>query len=308
MRTGDCAADGTEVFFVLEFIMRFSQRIGVTPKEIPIQVGSISTDLRNSLWNVVYAFYVQYEEEVRDWKNTNLGAIADLGHRHFFKLPIDTLPEYRYRYCEWLKDRFFKIKWHELYDFIEWLASYGAHWTSWSPGNVRFERSIKFVEQVNRTLEIENSGYRFVGKLITPITNETELSEIESALQSDVNAGSVSQHIESALALLSNKTSPDYRNSIKEAISAVEAAAQWATGDKNATLGQAIKLLEKSKPLHPALKEGLSKLYGWTSDSNGIRHALQETSNLELADARFFLVICSAFSNYLVDRTKSQES
>jgi len=52
--------------------------------------------------------------------------------------------------------------------------------------------------------------------------------------------------------------------------------------------------------MHPSLKQGFEKLYGYTSDDDGIRHALLDEANLDMEDARFMLVSCSAFVNYLV--------
>jgi hypothetical protein len=40
-------------------------------------------------------------------------------------------------------------------------------------------------------------------------------------------------------------------------------------------------------------------MYGSTSDAQGIRHALREEPTLDSDDARFMLVSCSAFVNYL---------
>ena len=51
--------------------------------------------------------------------------------------------------------------------------------------------------------------------------------------------------------------------------------------------------------LHGALKSAFNSLYGFTSDSNGIRHALLDETNLTFDDAKFMLVTCSAFVNYL---------
>jgi len=41
------------------------------------------------------------------------------------------------------------------------------------------------------------------------------------------------------------------------------------------------------------------KLYGYTSDADGIRHALLEEVTLDFDDAKFMLVACSAFVNYI---------
>jgi len=54
--------------------------------------------------------------------------------------------------------------------------------------------------------------------------------------------------------------------------------------------------------LHPALREALEKLYGYAGDDDGIRHALSDKSDLDSHDAKFMLVACSAFVNYLRGR------
>ena len=51
--------------------------------------------------------------------------------------------------------------------------------------------------------------------------------------------------------------------------------------------------------MHPALNKAFSTLYGYTSNAKGIRHALLEESTLDFEDAKFMLVACSAFINYL---------
>lgn len=66
-----------------------------------------------------------------------------------------------------------------------------------------------------------------------------------------------------------------------------------------ATLSDALKAMEKSGTLHPALKEGFMKLYAYTSDEGGIRHAMLDEPNLTAADARYFLLSCTSFVNYL---------
>ncbi len=100
---------------------------------------------------------------------------------------------------------------------------------------------------------------------------------------------------------MSSRTNPDYRNSIKESISAVESLALQIAKDNSGTLGAILKRFEASKKLHPALKTAFSSLYGYTSDANGIRHALLEEPNLSKADARFMLICCSAFIHYAID-------
>ena len=75
--------------------------------------------------------------------------------------------------------------------------------------------------------------------------------------------------------------------------------ARVVSGNEKATLGEALKVLEKSGKLHTALKDAFSKLYGYTNDEHGIRHAMLDVPDLSQADAKYFLLSCTSFVNYL---------
>jgi hypothetical protein len=127
-----------------------------------------------------------------------------------------------------------------------------------------------------------------------------EVESVETALQSPIDG--IRVHFAKALQLYSNRDSPDFPNSVKESISAVEAACKELTGLRDATLGKALNALHAKQPLHQDLKDALSKLYHWTSDHGGIRHSIKDAQKVERADAQFMLVTCSAFVNYLLTR------
>ncbi len=65
-----------------------------------------------------------------------------------------------------------------------------------------------------------------------------------------------------------------------------------------------VLILDKTKSVEE--KDGFKKLYGWTSDACGIRHGEYPDSFLcGESEARYMLIICSAFINYLI--TKLEE-
>ena len=71
-------------------------------------------------------------------------------------------------------------------------------------------------------------------------------------------------------------------------------------GDDKATFGKALATLETKFGLHSSLKESFSKLYDYSSDAGGIRHSMLESSvSVDFDDAKFMLVLCSSFINYL---------
>ncbi|MBC8320129.1 MAG: hypothetical protein H8E34_05345 [Bacteroidetes bacterium] len=105
------------------------------------------------------------------------------------------------------------------------------------------------------------------------------------------------------MSLLSDRKNPDYRNSIKESISAIESLCKILVGDNSKTLGKALKELRKKFEIPPSLLKAFDAIYGYTSSEGGIRHSLLEDDiTVGLEEARFMLVACSAFTNYLISK------
>lgn len=94
---------------------------------------------------------------------------------------------------------------------------------------------------------------------------------------------------------------------VRESIHAVEAMAVRLAPEKK-TLGAALAVLERDGHLHGGLKNAFSALYGWSSDEEGVRHALvfREEANVDEADALFLQGACAAFVSYLTARNSGR--
>ncbi|UPT65928.1 MAG: hypothetical protein M0D57_15640 [Sphingobacteriales bacterium JAD_PAG50586_3] len=210
------------------------------------------------------------------------------------KLPIDSIPIYPSDCTTVLKRIFFKFKW---YEFIEFSLK--------NHNSILDKKENLFIDEVNSVLISEFSSYRIVGGEFIEITSEGEIKEVESALENTSKLSGVKAHLNSALSLMADRTNPDYRNSIKESISAVESLCKIIANSPKATLGTALNILEKQGfEIHGALKDGFSKLYGYTSDGDGIRHSMLEESTISQEDARYWLISCSTFINYLIAKAE----
>ena len=239
---------------------RFSQRKGFKPVAEVIQIDSMNSELRNSLWNTL---------DVQIWSLDNLyvqyrmGSFSRALWFDFFKKPIDSRPATNDWILKEIRDYFFDSAWYEVYDFLEFVVEY-------------YQRDdSRLVMILNSILERELSGYRFVSGRLTDITNAQEIEMLETTLTGSQFAG-VDTHLQQALNLYANREKPDYRNSIKESISAVESMAKIVSREPKATLGDALKEIEKNGLLHKSLKQGFLSLYGYTSNADGIRHAIME--------------------------------
>jgi hypothetical protein len=277
----------------------FSERKGLKKVRTEVQIDSIDEALRNRLWNSLTRHYwsrgknlfpIPFMTDITDEMLKFLMNLWD----NYFKKSVDSLSGRWDSDIRKVKKYYYTCQWFEVYDFLEFVANNYPD----NGENSRFMRDCDII------LEKELSAYRFVGGKITQITSEEEISEIEEALQTPLKP--VRAHLEKSLELLSDKKSPDYRNSIKESISAVEAICRIIANNDKATLGKALDMIEKKDEieLHGALKRAFDSLYGYTSSAEGIRHALlDENISLNFEDAKFMLVSCSAFVNYLIAKT-----
>ena len=273
---------------------RFSQRICAVEASTVIQLESMSQPLRNSIWNFIVSLFDDGESGW--WR------IAEQSSQFFFKLPVDELPSYNALRREWIKKQFYALTWYEVYDFVEFIVE-------------RYERArdrqryrkdqLRLI--LNSIFEDDLSGYRFVGEELAPLSNPAEVAAIEAALATTSRTGlaGAHAHIEAALQLLGKRPDPDYRNSVKEAISAVEALAkQLGTADSQGLAG-ALNALGKKVSLHGGMRAGLLSLYGYTSDEGGIRHAMLEESSVGFDEAKYMVVACSAFVNFLAAKAEA---
>ncbi|MDX3914818.1 MULTISPECIES: AbiJ-NTD4 domain-containing protein [Olivibacter] len=279
----------------------FSQRIGLKPVREIIQRESADAVLRNQLWNALTIFYLK---RFGTWISETDKSIYFLINRIWVKYygnRLDELDSYTPKILNKLKDDFLTSSWNEMFDILEFIPN--NYELEVREGGYDNKTNKEFYILANKILEQNLSAYRFVDKLITEISSEEEMSSIEEAAQQTSKYKPVQTHLRRALELLSDRKSPDYRNSIKESISAIESFCCIATNNPKATLGQALKEAEKRHEIHPALKNSFSSLYGYTSDGGGIRHSLLSESSLKQEDAKFMLVACSAFVNYLLVKT-----
>jgi len=274
--------------------MRFSERHGFRSSRTIFQINSMDSDLRIGLWNLLSSnFFPQRVVKINN--DSIIREIVFIVYSKFLKITFDDIYEYwssDYRSPRMvIRKWYFGAEWYDVYDFIEFCFENLID-------NDRYYDIL--VENCNNVLADEGSGYRIVGGNFVQITSEVELDSIDAALMMDGVFTGVSTHIQSALSHLSRKNKPDFRNSIKESISAVEAVCCIIAGDTKATLGQALKKLESvGIDLHPSLRISFDKLYGYTSDADGIRHALIDDAHISYDDAKFMLVTCSAFVGYL---------
>ncbi len=222
----------------MERFIPFSERYGYeNPEEILKEnYENMTPRLRTRIWNLVVNLIRDMEEEqpfipfITHKKITNF--IWDFCGKSLDELymisRIGAIRDLR------TKINFDSWSWNKIYDFLEHIYRFLVH--EGEPKSLRQESEripvqeekynglhTKFESQVNQVLESEKAPYRMIKGCITPITNEKEIKAIKEALEKLDKFKPAKDHLYSSLKLLSDRENPDYTNSVKESISAVEA-------------------------------------------------------------------------------------
>lgn len=262
----------------------FSDRNKIETINIIIQKDDLDSRTRNGIVNLV-----DFLIETLEHKHS-LDDFYEYIYKAIFCLTSDEIPYYPSEQRKHITDGI-KSEWeyHEIFSFLEAILKWYK--------DKYYDDTIYTI--FNSLFEKECVGYRFINGEVTDIIDEVEIREIEQALDSNYSA--CKKSITKALNLLYNREKPDYSNSVKESISAIESMCNIILGTKKSTLGEALNKLEKNGvKIHGAMKSAFSSLYGYTSDKSGIRHNSGIDENTTFEEAKYMLVSCSAFLNYLI--------
>jgi len=273
--------------------MLFSERYGYKKAKM-LKPDEMPHSLKTKIWNTFYVFIFR-KAEVFERNNppTKLYAFTlhlwDLFFEKDLSMIIDAPPRIIIRK---ISRSFFSLKWFRIYDFIEFIFKYLPE--DCFPD---FIGTHEFQDMISDLFRIEKVPYQIVHGLIIPLLADEERSEIEKILNIPDTFTPVREHLNKALNLWADRQKPDYQNSIKESILAIESLVMIIEGEK----GTLTKLIEKLN-IHPQMKQGFKNLYNWTSDDSGIRHGESgESFPCDETEARYMLITSSAFINYIIN-------
>lgn len=271
--------------------MRFSERYGYEKPPVVIR-ETLTPDIKNS----IITFY------------DNLQVSLELQYGAFYDLSMHLWTEFfdkrkrDFKNGEEIIINFIEsseVTWYKKLNILEETIQYFYN----SYDDVSFLKPS--IYKLNNDFKRLNFAYRIIDGVVAEITSEQEIKAIETAIAE--NKFNIALHLNEALKKYSDKENPDYRNSIKESISAVEALNREITRENALNF----KKMEKEGLKVPSvLLEAFKKLYGYTNDSKtGIRHSLMDSSGEYVPgaeEALYMLVTCSAFINYLNSKLKSK--
>ncbi len=275
----------------------FSRRHGYEPLPEAMQLEHLSRELRIELWNLIRSLLIDKSSYYMD-----ATFFTDDGSRfiervlgRLMKRPEDEINTDYEATMTFFKDVVRKAKFHAVLDLIEFMSN-------------DYACRQPFAEQVQALFEHHAAPYRFdishprfhfsprgskeQGKAIQQAVDTLRQSKMDGA----------SSHLRKAAEAMN---AGRYAESVGNSIHAVESVACLIDPKAAKTLGPALKSLQDRGVLnHEALAKAFSALYGYSSNEQGIRHALLDRSeaNVGLDEAMFMYGACASFAAYLVSK------
>lgn len=272
----------------------FEQAEGLVPMPSQLAIGDISEEFRAVLWSEIHS-----RLELGRVMEASSAYLSDpwdtiLRDAHVFRdhLAIDEFPPRFKDIVTRVKTVIRAGRWSAVLGWLEFVLKHTA-----CPPD--------FPTALNSIMVHSRQAYRVFDRVvICPIGSDAERAAIEHAFAdlATTEFNGARTHLRKAAEQL---TAGHYADSVRESIHAVEATARVL--EPSGALSSALGRLENSAKIHRNLKHGFINLYGYTSEENGIRHALLDdgTAKVDEMDALFMIGACAAFVSYLINKARS---
>ena len=290
--------------------LTFSQAYGYEELPGPLQLEELNPEFRLKMWNLLYE-HVRWEFEygfspefnsdgdfVEPWHH-----ILQALHVDFRRLPIHALEQ---RNNQLMLERFVR----EYYPLLM-SEPFNSVFDLLTMVMRHKECPKDFITSTSSLFEACRLAYVLDVQPPPTIYPAVTIEEGQALLQAaaelrSIGLASAATHLRLASDYISQGS---YADAVRESIHAVESTARQFNPSAK-TLEPALKALERGGALHPALKKAFSNLYGYTSDEQGIRHALIDNPqpNVGQDEAIFMLGACASFSSYLARKHNTPTS
>ena len=277
--------------------LTFSERHGYESVPEPMKLEELSKDLRREIWNAMRRYLKNVLMNIYTGAS---GYRNERGYQLFENIlgeilrePEDKIDTSHDGILHQFKSLILQSNFNVVLDLIEIIVNRG-----WKDEEFVNRICKSFESYAAYYLDMSRRPYQFF-----PRSSKAQGEATQEAIKTIRDGGmeGAATHLRDAAAHINAQ---QFADSISDSIHAVESVARQID-PKSKTLGPALNSLEKAGLIkHPALKEAFSKLYGYTSDEQGIRHALLEKNSpdVDLDEAMFIFGACASFAAYLVNK------
>lgn len=281
--------------------LTFSQREGHEELPRPLALEELPAAARTRIWSVLYlhldhARHVDAINSIDAVRGPWSLILMSLHLQH----DVQPLDEWTTDFKRWyrdLRERVTRLPFNQVFDLVEFIMA-------------QDECPESFIRLMVAAFKSSYLAYTIDAgppPTIVPAATPEESDQLTGNLKELRAAGlhAATAHLHGASKCINGG---DWAGSVRESIHAVESVAKQIDPGGAKELGKALNSLQKRGALpHKALKESLSKLYGYTSDEQGIRHALlgEGKANVTIDEAVFMLGACASFASYLWRKHKA---
>ena len=278
----------------------FSQRYGHEPVPEALQLGELPSEARTMMWSVLYEQMENTRVADAILRLNSVGGVweAILKAKHLFldARPLDEWNDGFRSQCAELKGRILEDPFNRVFDLIEFIMRHP-------------DCPLEFINGVSWLFRHFQLAYAIdtgPPATVVPMATAEEGAQLKRSLKELRSAG-----LDGCLVHLRNASKcineGDWAGGVRESIHAVESVARQIDPKASQTLGPALVSLERQSALHPALRGAFDKLYGYTSNAQGIRHPLLDKAEAEVTidEAVFMLGACASFASYLWRKHKA---
>jgi hypothetical protein len=211
------------------------------------------------------------------------------------------------------------ITWPKAYDFCERLHShlpqelgYEDQYGNYEVQTPRGDMQSYIAAELQRLFLEEGLAYEFAEGVVRRRGRKhtVELLAKTQVVLGDQRLLGARKHYDKALQFFRHPSSPDYENSVKEAVCAVEAAGKLLfPAAKATTLGDLVRWLGSAEELAvpKAICLTLTGVYAFRSGGEGVAHGAANGGKVTLEVAEYILGVCASQIIYLVDLENSAE-
>lgn len=212
-----------------------------------------------------------------------------------------------------------KLPWAKLYDFCERLHShlpleigYEDQYGNYNVQVPRGDMQSYIATELQRLFLEEGLAYEFSEGVVRRRgrKNTVELVAKSQVVLGDPQLLSARRHFDKALQFFRHPSNPDYENTVKEAVCAVEASGRILfPAAKATTLGDLIGWLSRTDEVSvpKAICQTLTGVYAFRNGGDGVAHGGANGGKATLEVAEYILAICASQIVFLVDIANANE-
>ena len=271
--------------------LTFSQRERYQPVPTRLGLEELPRRARERIWDVVYKYTLGRMDEFGNWDTRQeWESILESLNTEHYELTLEHSDALGIsENIQSCKHTIHDAPFYEVLDLLERIMRHPS-----CPDGVCKDIACAFAQARVAYIVLQ------VGQpTIVPAVSEEEGEAITGAVQDMEVAGFAwaRSHLYKAVEYLKEG---EWSDSVRESSHALEAVCKKLSPGSGNSLSASLNDLGSTVSIHPALLAAFTKLYGYASNEQGIRHSSGDGhENVGLEEAAFMLSACAASCSYL---------